>query len=125
MAQQICTIFKTPSEKQNIEEEIINLQNNVILKAERNNPNFWRLLDEKIYSNSKTAAMKIESFFGSTYLCETLFSSMAVIKNKYRSRLTDGNLDNCLRVASSSYIPNYEKLVDDMEELHPSSFKTQ
>jgi hypothetical protein len=125
IAQKICTIFKLTAEKQYIEEEIINLQSNLILKSERKNQNFWRLVDEKIYPNLKTTAMKIESFFGSTYLCETLFSSMAVIKNKYRSRLTDDNLDNCLRVASSSYIPNYAKLVDDMDELHLSSSKTQ
>ena len=40
------------------------------------------------YSGVSTAAMKVASLFGSTYLGESAFSDMNLIKNKHRTRLT-------------------------------------
>ncbi|KAA8591110.1 hypothetical protein FQN60_002053 [Etheostoma spectabile] len=40
--------------------------------------------------------------FGSTYLCEKLFSTMNFNKSKYRSRLTDGHLQAIVRVSTVS-----------------------
>jgi len=58
--------------------------------------------------------------FGSTYLCESTFSNMKYIKNKYRTRLTDYNPDNCLRMATTNYSPNLEKISDEIQ-YHPSN----
>jgi len=44
--------------------------------------------------------------FGSTYLCEQFFSKMNIIKSRYKSRLTDENLNMHSRVATSSVRPD-------------------
>ncbi|KAJ8400920.1 hypothetical protein AAFF_G00392740 [Aldrovandia affinis] len=50
------------------------------------------------------------ALFGSTYLCESAFSHMKIIKSKYRSTMTDDHLVACLRLVTSCYNPDYEKL---------------
>ena len=42
------------------------------------------------------------ALFGSTYLCEQLFSKTGVMKSLYRSVMTDEHLENGLGVASTS-----------------------
>ncbi|XP_044276826.1 general transcription factor II-I repeat domain-containing protein 2A-like [Varanus komodoensis] len=44
------------------------------------------------YMNMKKYAFGVLSIFGSTYVCEQVFSNMNYIKNKHRSRLTDDSL---------------------------------
>ena len=51
------------------------------------------------------------SLFGSTYICEQLFTKMKHTKSKTRSRLTDCHLENSLRVAASSIAPKIDTLV--------------
>jgi hypothetical protein len=41
-------------------------------------------------------------------VCESVFSAMTFIKNKYRSRLTNENLSINMKLATTSYIPRYE-----------------
>lgn len=62
------------------------------------------------YPNLVDHAKKMASLFGSTYLCEQLFSKMKHTKNHLRTRLTDAHLDNVLLLASTSLTPNIEKL---------------
>ncbi|CAL1571780.1 unnamed protein product [Knipowitschia caucasica] len=51
--------------------------------------------------------------FGSTYLCEKLFSTMNFNKSKFRSRLKDENLKATLRVSvASSLKPNVSQLCE-------------
>lgn len=51
--------------------------------------------------------------FGSTYLCEKLFSTLNFNKSKYRSRLTDDHLQDILRVATASSLrPNLARLCE-------------
>ena len=56
-------------------------------------------------------AKKMACIFGSTYVCEQLFSKMKFTKNKYRTRLTDSHLNDILCISSSSMTANIEKLV--------------
>ena len=75
----------------------------------------WNALPN-MYKNMKKYALAIMSIFGSTYLCEQLFSSMNYIKNRYRTRLTDGNLQLCVKMKVTSYSPDVQMLSAEMQE---------
>ena len=98
-----------------MEMEVINLQNHVQLKSQQHSQHFWSLVDPENYKNIHQAALKISALFGSTYLCEAAFSDMNVIKSKFRTRLTDEHLNDCIRVNLSAYTPAYTSLVDSMQ----------
>ncbi|KAK8374323.1 hypothetical protein O3P69_018665 [Scylla paramamosain] len=67
---------------------------------------FYELRDEvKQFMEMKEHlrhALKYASVFGTTYCCEQFFSKLTLAKSRLRSRLTDANLENQLRVASST-----------------------
>ncbi|CAI5682820.1 unnamed protein product [Oreochromis niloticus] len=113
IAEQLSSMFSLDAGQ--VEIEIVTLQNDVHLKAYQGAPNFWCLVDTEKYSGVCTAAMKVASLFGSTYLCESAFSDMNFIKNKHRTRLSDAHLQDSLRVAVSSYTPDYNTLVNSMQ----------
>jgi len=46
-------------------------------------------------------ATKVLCMFGTTYLCEQVFSVMNINKTKLRSRLTHANLNDILKVAAT------------------------
>lgn len=46
---------------------------------------------------------------------ETIFSSKQFIRNKFRSRLKDENLNDNLRVAVPNYCPDFEKLFQEIQ----------
>ncbi|KAJ0006640.1 hypothetical protein NQD34_013913, partial [Periophthalmus magnuspinnatus] len=83
--------------------ELADLQSNVVLKeqvSERDADSFWiQLVSETSFPTLKKVALYILCMFGSTYCCEAAFSTMNIIKNKYRSRLTNDHLHMCLRKA--------------------------
>ena len=43
--------------------------------------------------------MKMYSMFASTYICESMFSDMKIIKTKYRNRLSDEHLETLLKIS--------------------------
>ena len=59
------------------------------------------------------------SLFGSTYICEPLFTKMKHTKSKTRSRLTDCYLENSLRVAASSIALKIDMLVKSTKPRFP------
>ncbi|XP_064081366.1 zinc finger BED domain-containing protein 5-like [Macrobrachium nipponense] len=61
-----------------------------------------------IYPLISHQALWILTMFGSTYLCETAFSTLVAIKTKYRNRL---NVEGDLRCALSSIRPGIQDLV--------------
>ena len=65
-------------------------------------------------------AKKMACLFGSTYVCEQLFTKMKFTKNKYRTMLTDSHLNDILCLASTSLTPNIEKIVKKKKQLHIS-----
>ena len=91
-AEQLSDLFSLSAT--GVEMEILTLQNDINLKAHQFAPNVWCLLDKEKFSDVCTAAMKIASFFGSTYLCESAFSTMNFVKNKHRTRLADAHLQD-------------------------------
>ena len=66
------------------------------------------------YPKLRDLPAKILCMFGTTYLCEQLFSVMAINKNKFCSRLTNKNLNDILKVAASQELsPNIDTLVEE------------
>lgn len=100
---------------ESLEMEIIAIQADLILKAHCNDITFWRVVDKVQYPILTECALKIFSYTASTYNCECLFSNMTFLKSKYRNRLTDEHLDNCLRGGNSNYILDYNKLAEKMQ----------
>ncbi|CAL9685305.1 unnamed protein product [Knipowitschia caucasica] len=112
IAEKVQSLFHL--EKSALEDEILMLQNDIELKARSaqlgHHVQLWKLLVEEKYHNVRRCALNLTSLFGSTYLCESAFSHMKIIKSKYRSTMTDDHLATCLRLATTSYTPDYEKL---------------
>lgn len=71
-----------------------------------------------VMSEEKYSYLRNVAYFGSTYLCETAFSHMKMIKTEYRATgteyLSDDHLEQCLRLAVSNYSPDYDQLVNQM-----------
>ena len=70
------------------------------------------LLTKEKYPTMRKCATFFTALFGSTYLCLSAFSHMIISRSKYRSTITDGHLEACLRPASSSYCPDYATPAD-------------
>ena len=79
----------------------------------------YQSLPPMSYPNLRQFASKYIAQFGSTYLCEQLFSRMKYIKNRYRTSLLDVHLSDLLRVSTSQFPPNYEGIADIIQH-HPS-----
>nr|XP_012321234.1 SCAN domain-containing protein 3 [Aotus nancymaae] len=69
-------------------------------------PSFWIKVKNE-YPELAEIALKLLLLFPSTYLCETGFSALSVIKTKHRNSL---NIHYPLRVALSSIQPRLDKL---------------
>ena len=90
------------SASDNFQLELLDMQSDIELKQFFQNEDlleFWNRFPDGKYPNLKTNAQKSASVFGSTYVCEALFSKMVRIKNQYCNRLTDDHLKQLLRTA--------------------------
>lgn len=100
--------------------EIINLQCNDELKRifpTTSKINFYKTyITAEKFPNLRLFAQKIVSAFGSTYVCETFFSKMNFNKSKFRASLTDENLENQLRCATTKIDVDLKKLSDRKEK---------
>ncbi|KAI5622808.1 general transcription factor II-I repeat domain-containing protein 2-like [Silurus asotus] len=76
---------------------------------------FWKSVPIEKYPNVKQAALKILSMFGSTYVCESVFSTLKHVKSKHRSVLTDNHVKELLRVATTEYEADLKGIVQDKE----------
>lgn len=99
--------------------ELIQLQADDVLKSVfRDVPlqDFYKkYIPKDTYPGLVHFVCKIMCLFGSTYCCEQFFSKMAFTKAKNRSRLSDVNLENSLRVATTSQSPDIELLSKQMQ----------
>ncbi|KAG7483328.1 general transcription factor II-I repeat domain-containing protein 2-like [Solea senegalensis] len=96
----------------NLQMELIELQCNDTLKAKFESVSaaeFARFIPDTM-PELRTQVARTLSMFGSTYLCEQLFSLMKLNKTSHRSRLTDEHLNSVLRI-SSAQTPNIDELV--------------
>ncbi|XP_069680148.1 general transcription factor II-I repeat domain-containing protein 2A-like isoform X2 [Periplaneta americana] len=99
-----------------IQLELIDLQCDRELKDRFNTKKhlseFYKHFSRDRFPRLHNHAGKMLSMFGSTYLCEQLFSAIKVRKSGNRSSLSDLNLKCALRIHLAQNIaPNIEKLV--------------
>ena len=67
----------------------------------------------------------VVTMFGSTYLCEQLFSSLKFHKLENRISLTNEHLNDCMKITfANSFKPNIEKIVSEMQ-CHVSTNKNK
>ena len=72
----------------NFQLELLDMQSDIELRQAFNSEgllSFWRRVPDGIYPNLIANALKQTSLFGSTYVCEAVFSKMVSIKNQYRN----------------------------------------
>ncbi|XP_053550116.1 zinc finger MYM-type protein 6-like [Bombina bombina] len=70
---------------------------------------FWMKVKEE-YKHLHEIAIKFLLCFATTYLCETGFSAMTLLKTKQRNRL---HLQDCLRLAVTNLKPQLDKLIKE------------
>lgn len=115
-----CVVKHFGGDPAAVEMELVDFQNDLSLRTLSTTGNIWPLVPKEKYPIIIQVALRLKAMFSSTYLCEASFSSMKVIKNKYRNRLTDEHLDNCIRMAATTYSPNFKKILNDQKEFHSS-----
>ncbi|XP_031288631.2 general transcription factor II-I repeat domain-containing protein 2 isoform X2 [Camelus dromedarius] len=102
------TLFSSPfsmkieSVKEALQMEVIDLQCNTVLKTKYDKvgiPEFYKYLWSS-YPKYKNHCAKILSMFGSTYICEQLFSIMKLSKAEYCSQLKDSQWDSVLHIST-------------------------
>ncbi|KAK3892883.1 hypothetical protein Pcinc_003284 [Petrolisthes cinctipes] len=130
--QQELNIFTTPFNVEsvdvpdNLQHEIIQLQSDDELKARCNNLSllefYRRYVSADDFPILRRHALKYASVFGTTYCCEQFLSKLTLAKCRLRSRLTDANLKNLLRVASSTIPLNITRLAKE-KQLQPSHWR--
>lgn len=111
---QLCDNFSVNfAESQN---ELIELQSEIILNR-LSILEQWKLIK---YYNLKLLSKKILCSFGSTYTCESTFSTMKNLKTKLRTCLLDESLVAQLVCSCTSLEPRYMDLVK-INECHISN----
>ena len=82
---------------------------------------FWsQAIVHKNYPILSRIAIKLMTLFGSTYMCESLFSKLTFIKNIYRSTLTNEHTKHLLQLAVSKRAIDYMSLVNEKRFLQVS-----
>ena len=84
---------------------------------------FWKKVPEEKYPLTKECAKRLISIFGTTYVCESLYSTPKFIKSKYRSGLIDENLSELVRTALTNYQPDFKQLTANMNTRKSTSPK--
>ncbi|XP_036743272.2 general transcription factor II-I repeat domain-containing protein 2B isoform X2 [Manis pentadactyla] len=102
------TLFSSPfsmkieSVQEALQMEVIDLQCNTVLKTKYDKvgiPEFYKYLWSS-YPKYRHHCAKMLSMFGSTYICEQLFSIMKLSKTKYCSQLKDSQWDSVLHIGT-------------------------
>lgn len=116
-----CSLENLPH---NIEEELTLMRQDLFISTEMG-INFWKNVCPKKYPIVTDLILNLFSMFGTTYICESAFSSMSQIKNKFRNKLTDNHLETLLKIKCYQKDIDIDKLIDFIKHketnLIPSS----
>uniref|UniRef100_A0A3Q3H434 HAT C-terminal dimerisation domain-containing protein n=1 Tax=Labrus bergylta TaxID=56723 RepID=A0A3Q3H434_9LABR len=84
--------------------QLCELQSDPFFQAKRQERgiSFWRLLPESRFPLLRDFALSMAGIFGSTYICESNFSTMKHIKSKERNRLTDETLFHLMQIGCTN-----------------------
>lgn len=94
--------------------ELLEMKEDIALKMHHKSTSlveFWKLVSESQYPQLKKAAARLISMFGTTYCCESLYSTMKNVKNKNRSRLTNQHLTELIRTTLTNYAPDFKEII--------------
>nr|XP_055073133.1 general transcription factor II-I repeat domain-containing protein 2A-like [Misgurnus anguillicaudatus] len=92
------------------------LENVALQEVECDTFTFWtKMVTAENVSNQQKVAIYVLAMFGSTYRCEAAFSAMNVVKNSYRSNLTDEHLGQCLHQATTHFLQWFRHLMKDKQ----------
>ena len=69
----------------------------------------------KRFKMLKITYARIFSIFSSSYACELAVSRLNYIYNNFQSSMTQQNIENCLRIATSNIELNLEQIVSEMK----------
>lgn len=102
--------------------ELCELQSDPFFQAKRNERgiSFWRLLPEARFPLLRDFALSMASMFGSTYICESSFSTMKHIKSKERNRLTDETLFHLMRIGCTKIDIDIQAIVSQQAKPQQS-----
>lgn len=77
---------------------------------------FFKLLTKEKYPNLRDLGLKMFSIFGSTYICESTFSTMKIVRNKQRNCLKDDeSLENAIRLATTQIPIDINEIANDIK----------
>lgn len=115
--QNLSDIFHT--KKTHLEFDIALIRDEIRLPNEKSGELWNRLLSNCDFMVLHSIIPRYICMFGSTYVCESTFSSLARRKNKFRSSLTQQCLESEIRCEVSKAKLNLNELVES-KECHPS-----
>ncbi|XP_018316581.1 EPM2A-interacting protein 1 [Mycetomoellerius zeteki] len=78
---------------------------------------FYQLLPADKYPRLRNFGLKMTSMFSSTYLCESAFSTLNIIKSNYRTTLSDATLLSVLRLARTEIPIDINEVILIEDEL--------
>ena len=104
-------LVKTESAPMNLQMEQVQIKNDEQLEQKFKEENLletWKSAIE--YPMLRKLARETLVYFGSTCVCEPAFSKIKYLKNEYRTRLLDSNLESELRLMVSNKTPDCASL---------------
>ena len=113
LAQKLYNFLNTTNIAE-LEEEILNIRCDINLKSMVSDSNFWKLISKDKYPNIWTIVTCFNAFFGSTYLCKSVFFYMNAIKKTALAK-NGYTFIVMIRIILSLYEPNFEKLAALMQ----------
>ncbi|KAG8235115.1 hypothetical protein J437_LFUL014378 [Ladona fulva] len=113
--QSTATFLLNPFVETDISEMSAQVANsNLQLKARSSERDFWNMVEKEKYPLLKETFQRINACFGSTYMCESGFSTLELLNCRSAFNMNDTQIQNCMRLAISPYIPEFEKFVENM-----------
>jgi hypothetical protein len=105
-------VMETPGD---LQMEIIDLQCDSDLKIKFDEVSllefYQQYVEMGIFVNLRMYVARIFSLFGSTYLCEQMFSRMKHSQVQIEEKITDCHQEHCLLLATTEIVPNIELLL--------------